>query len=239
VGARVNTLASLVDRAALALTSAFAEGGFVALPLMGIALVLAFALGERAFVLRRGTRLSLAALVDTMWAAGDRGAPEEAARQEVLARPREAAPSVLAIAIACLEQANALTAHVPSERRAHALRLSLAPLDDVLHRHAVLVRTLVVIAPLLGLLGTVSGMIETFDSLASMTLHSGGNGGVAGGISEALVSTELGLLVAIPGLLIGRLLDRTERTRKDELGALADLTLLRGASASPKPTGGA
>lgn len=55
-------------------------------------------------------------------------------------------------------------------------------------------------APLVGLLGTVTGMLATFDAL------SGGNGGeqtmdmIAGGISEALITTETGLVIALPGL---------------------------------------
>ncbi|HRU15679.1 MAG TPA: MotA/TolQ/ExbB proton channel family protein [Anaerohalosphaeraceae bacterium] len=56
------------------------------------------------------------------------------------------------------------------------------------------------VAPLLGLLGTVTGMLATFGALAS------GAGGektmalVAQGISEALVTTETGLVIALPGL---------------------------------------
>jgi len=65
----------------------------------------------------------------------------------------------------------------------------------------------VLTAPLLGLLGTVTGMIETFDSLATMELFSR-SGGVAGGISEALLSTQAGLVVAIPGAIAGRLMTR-------------------------------
>ncbi|MDD5327757.1 MAG: MotA/TolQ/ExbB proton channel family protein [Phycisphaerae bacterium] len=55
-------------------------------------------------------------------------------------------------------------------------------------------------APLLGLLGTVTGMLATFGALAS------GSGGektmalVAAGISEALITTETGLVIALPGL---------------------------------------
>lgn len=55
-------------------------------------------------------------------------------------------------------------------------------------------------APLLGLLGTVTGMLATFAALAS---GSGGDktmGQVAEGISEALVTTETGLVIALPGL---------------------------------------
>jgi biopolymer transport protein ExbB len=55
-------------------------------------------------------------------------------------------------------------------------------------------------APLLGLFGTVTGMLATFGALAS---GSGGDqtmGLVAQGISEALITTETGLVVALPGL---------------------------------------
>jgi biopolymer transport protein ExbB len=56
------------------------------------------------------------------------------------------------------------------------------------------------VAPLLGLLGTVTGMLATFGALAS---GSGGDktmGLVAEGISEALITTETGLVIALPGL---------------------------------------
>ncbi|MGF1724723.1 MotA/TolQ/ExbB proton channel family protein [Photobacterium nomapromontoriensis] len=55
------------------------------------------------------------------------------------------------------------------------------------------------VAPLMGLLGTVSGMISTFDL---MSLFGNQDASLlSGGISEALVTTELGLIVAIPALL--------------------------------------
>ena len=67
-------------------------------------------------------------------------------------------------------------------------------------------------APLLGLLGTVTGMLATFGALAS---GSGGDktmGLVAEGISEALITTETGLIIALPGLFfqyqLSRQLDR-------------------------------
>lgn len=81
--------------------------------------------------------------------------------------------------------------------------------EENLSRYKSLVKTVVVIAPLLGLLGTVSGMIETFDSLAEMSLFSQ-SGGIAGGISQALISTQMGLAVAIPGLIFGRLMEKRQ-----------------------------
>ncbi|NQZ00986.1 MAG: MotA/TolQ/ExbB proton channel family protein [Bdellovibrionales bacterium] len=66
-----------------------------------------------------------------------------------------------------------------------------------------LVGSIVAVAPLMGLLGTVGGMIVTFRSMESMALFSQG-GGIAGGISQALITTQMGLAVAIPGVLMGR-----------------------------------
>ncbi|NRA70344.1 MAG: MotA/TolQ/ExbB proton channel family protein [Gammaproteobacteria bacterium] len=71
------------------------------------------------------------------------------------------------------------------------------------------------VSPLLGLLGTVSGMIETFKL---MTLFGAGDpAAVSGGISQALVTTELGLVVAIPALLLHALLSRRVKTYYGEL----------------------
>jgi biopolymer transport protein ExbB len=79
------------------------------------------------------------------------------------------------------------------------------------------------IAPLLGLLGTVIGMIKTFEVIS---LFGTGNAkAMAGGISVALVTTQSGLLVAIPGMLLSGMLGRRSRrlrTRMDE-----DVTILR------------
>lgn len=117
------------------------------------------------------------------------------------------------------------------ERRA---RLDRDHLDDALvelvfeaARLRRLIRGLVTVAPLLGLLGTVTGMIETFDSLADMALFSS-TGGIAGGVSQALLTTQVGLTIAIPGLLLGRTLDRRERRITDEMERLKDQALLGG-----------
>lgn len=69
-------------------------------------------------------------------------------------------------------------------------------------------RIFVSAAPLVGLLGTVTGMLATFGALAS---GSGGDktmGMIAAGISEALVTTETGLVVALPGLFFHSMLQR-------------------------------
>ena len=74
-------------------------------------------------------------------------------------------------------------------------------LQDLFRRQRLLIGAMIAAAPLLGLLGTVAGMINTFESLAG---HSKGNArdGLASGISEALLNTEAGLAVAIPAVLL-------------------------------------
>jgi biopolymer transport protein ExbB len=62
------------------------------------------------------------------------------------------------------------------------------------------------IAPLLGLLGTVTGMINTFKVIQAQ--GAGDPSAMAGGISEALLTTQFGLTVAIPIMLIHHLLSR-------------------------------
>lgn len=71
------------------------------------------------------------------------------------------------------------------------------------------IKILAVIAPMLGLLGTVSGMIETFQSIA--LFGSGDPKMMAGGISQALVTTVLGLVAAIPLLFLHSLMSTKAR----------------------------
>jgi len=95
----------------------------------------------------------------------------------------------------------------------------ILPLREGLDRHRALVKAVTLVAPLAGLLGTVTGMIETFDSLGSMTMFRRG-GGIGEGIGEALVSTQMGLVVATPGILLGALLDRRQEVIEDRLDEL-------------------
>lgn len=94
--------------------------------------------------------------------------------------------------------------------------------QDQMNRFKIVIKTVVVLAPLLGLLGTVSGMIETFDSLAEMSLFSQ-SGGIAGGISQALITTQMGLAVAIPGLIVGRLLERRQLNLLTEMERMIEI----------------
>jgi len=75
-------------------------------------------------------------------------------------------------------------------------------------------------APLLGLLGTVTGMINTFQAVTRMGATDIRL--LAGGISEALITTEVGLAIAIPVLLIHAWLARRVQARISELEAFAE-----------------
>ncbi len=177
------------------------SGGPVMLPLLGISLALWYALGYRAVVLRRGSPRSVRRILER-YARGQgrspRGLVDRAAQR--------------ALAVAALN---------PPHLR-HHLEDALADLEVVAGRYRRTVLTLVGAAPLLGLLGTVMGMIETFDSLGSQALFRQG-GGIAGGIAQALVTTQMGLAVAIPGLVVGRILDRREQHIQRELAQIKDL----------------
>jgi biopolymer transport protein ExbB len=70
-------------------------------------------------------------------------------------------------------------------------------------------------APLLGLLGTVTGIINTFKLIT--VFGSGDVKTLSGGISEALITTEFGLIVAIPSLLLHAFLSRKSRGMIDQM----------------------
>lgn len=73
------------------------------------------------------------------------------------------------------------------------------------------------VAPLLGLLGTVIGMMETFDVI---TVFGTGNArAMAGGISVALITTQTGLMVSIPGLYMSGWLRRRAQNLKSRIAA--------------------
>lgn len=85
----------------------------------------------------------------------------------------------------------------------------------LLQRNFGLVKTLIKLCPLLGLLGTVMGMLEIFDAVAV----TGGNNPrvTAGGVSKAIITTMAGMVVAISGLPIVGYLSRRVQAEKEIL----------------------
>jgi biopolymer transport protein ExbB len=100
----------------------------------------------------------------------------------------------------------ALLNHVTGARTLRGCRQRFQELEvtsiDPIRRDLRIMRICVSAAPLVGLLGTVTGMLTTFNALA---MGSGGDKTmemIAGGISEALITTETGLVIALPGLFL-------------------------------------
>ena len=92
---------------------------------------------------------------------------------------------------------NITEAQVESSKR--ALERSEAIVHAKLKRGLSGLATIGSTAPFIGLFGTVTGILNAFNAIA--TQKSSGIGAVAGGISEALVTTAFGLLVAIPAVM--------------------------------------
>jgi biopolymer transport protein ExbB len=90
-------------------------------------------------------------------------------------------------------------------------------IDSDLKRGFPLIGTIIKICPLLGLLGTVAGMLEVFDALAA----TGSNNprSMAAGVSKATVSTLAGMVVAIFGLLASKFIERRALGQRETLPA--------------------
>ena len=197
IGDRVNDAGS----AAEAIGAYLANGGFVMPPLLLCALALWFAIGWRWSTLNRGTAKSVRVLVNN----------------ELRGKPREPRGMVDAAVVSGIE-----LWRQQREFLRERLDEAYGAYESEIKRYSMLITTIVTVAPLLGLLGTVVGMIETFDSLGDMTLFSQ-TGGIAGGIATALFTTQMGLIVAVPGYIIKSLLDRRERQIKHDLAQLKDI----------------
>lgn len=82
-------------------------------------------------------------------------------------------------------------------------------------QNVALVKTLVATAPLLGLLGTVTGMVEVFDVMA----YTGSSNArsMAGGVSKATIPTMAGMVVSLSGLVLSELFERAAKSNIDRL----------------------
>ncbi|MBX3725031.1 MAG: MotA/TolQ/ExbB proton channel family protein [Xanthomonadales bacterium] len=187
-----------------------AGGHGIMLPLLAIAFALWYAIGARWSLLRRGSNRNVRVLLS---------------RYE-----RGAGGKVDGVLDAAVVRGLSLRGQRPRDLR-RVLDDAFAGHRRAVRRHRVLIGTLVAIAPLLGLLGTVNGMIVTFDSLADMALFTQG-GGIAAGISTALYTTQMGLAVAIPGYLAKGVLDRRQAQIEMDLAQLRDILV---ATSRPVP----
>jgi biopolymer transport protein ExbB len=174
-------------------------GGFAMVPLVGVSLVMWLLIIDRMLFFRRLYRKNMNA--PTAWAH---------IRENRLPDPgtyRGAVSLLVARFLARRSNEGRLDRFIMDE--------TVLTLNRSLNDHLAVIGVLAAIAPLLGLLGTVMGMIDTFDILA--VFGTGNAKGMAGGISEALVTTQTGLMVAIPGLYMKGFLDRRARNLKQRI----------------------
>ena len=95
----------------------------------------------------------------------------------------------------------------------------ISRMSDKIHQNMDMIATLIAMCPLMGLLGTVTGMIEVFSVLA--TTGGGDAKQMAGGVSRATIPTMAGMVAALSGLFINtyltRIADRESQLFADHL----------------------
>lgn len=179
-------------------------------PILALAVLVVLAALERVFALTRASR-------------GDTALERALVLEAKAADPDRLHGLVVGkrTGVARIGQALVASARLPDEGRRDLVESALVDEISRVERRLPFLRLAAAAAPLLGLLGTVAGMIETFDVIS--LYGSGDASRLSGGISKALVTTELGLLVAIPTLFVAsflsswvdRIADRLERVARD------------------------
>jgi len=166
-------------------------GGWV-MPFIVLCSIIALAICiERQFALNR-KKIAPPHLLATVWQQL-RGEGLDAQRLKSL---RQGSPlgAILAAGLANRHQGRDVMRESIQEAASHVIHQ--------LERYLNTLGTVAAVTPLMGLLGTVLGMISVFTEIT--TYGTGNAGALAGGISEALITTAAGLAVAIPSLVMHR-----------------------------------
>jgi biopolymer transport protein ExbB len=172
-----------------------AKGGIWMYPILGFAFV-AFAVGLFKFLEISRFKLPPSSLALDILEQLRHGKVAEAER---LAKSQEGPASAMLLE-------GIKHSHLPKELLDEVLFEKLLEVKPKLERGLAIISVTAAVAPLLGLLGTVTGMINTFKLI---TLFGTGDAkSLSSGISEALITTEFGLIVAIPSLLLSAFLSR-------------------------------
>ena len=180
-------------------------GGIIMWVLFFLNLPLWYGLGYRYFTLKRGTKGNVRRLIEKHEKRGS----------------KKVYVGLLDYAVKDALKAASVAKSISKKPREY-IHDALFPYLVITGKYSVLVKTIVMLAPLIGLLGTVGGMIETFDALQSSSMFAQGDS-IAGGISKALFTTELGLVVAVPGLIFGKILDKQEDQYALEFEQIVDI----------------
>ncbi|MGI4837756.1 MAG: MotA/TolQ/ExbB proton channel family protein [Janthinobacterium lividum] len=172
------------------------SGGWMMLPIILSSIVALAITAERLWTLR-ASRVAPAHLVGQVW----RWMKDKQLNKDKLKELREDSPlgEILAAGLANSRHGREIMKESIEEAASRVIH--------ELERYISTLGTIAAMAPLLGLLGTVLGMIDIFSSFMGTNMAT--NPAVmAGGISKALVTTASGLIVAIPALFFHRLLQR-------------------------------
>lgn len=198
------------------------KGGWIMWPLFACAIIAVAVMIERSWALRRAGRGG-EELIDRVCALLNEGRADEAER---LASASTA--PVGAVIAAGLRTRDKGSEAVDQAMQAAALR----QLPN-LNRRLGWLDTIVTMAPLLGLLGTITGMIRSFQVVATASGASAAPA-ITGGVAEALIATAAGLAVAVTTLPVyNSLNDRVrEITNQMEAGSTEVQSLLSGAAAA-------
>ncbi len=165
----------------------FEAGGPIMWPILITGIMAVAVVGERSWWWWRESRKKDPETLEKIFAALENGDTTEAGR---LARPSED-PVIRMI----YHGVN----HIHSSMQG-ALQVAAGVEIQKAGRFLTVMATLVTLGPLLGLLGTVSGIFRTFLSIGSATVE-GATGQITGGIGEALIATMCGLAIAIYALI--------------------------------------
>lgn len=171
-------------------------GGVVAWVIVGLGVLAMVMSALRALLLAQAGRGRHVA--DKVLAALSRGALEEA--RAAVAEATLPIGRVLR-AVLSAEPAEGVD---PRESLQDVAAAAILDEQPTIERFGALILVVAAVAPLLGLLGTVTGMIATFEIITE--LGTGDPAKLSGGIGEALITTQLGLVVAIPAVLLGNVL---------------------------------
>jgi biopolymer transport protein ExbB len=197
----------------------FSRGGKFMWPILFCSLVAAIFVLERAYALVRARANTRNLMTDVLTALRRDGV---AAAERICEQTRG---PIAAIVHSGLRQAGK-----GPEAVEKAIETAGAVEMSFLERGLIWLATMSTVAPLLGFLGTVSGMIHAFDAIASADQVSAKL--VASGISEALITTEAGLIVAIPASIahnlflsmIDRFVVEMEESSSELVSTLADMS---------------
>ena len=165
----------------------FEAGGPVMWPILLTGLVAVAVVGERAFWWSRESQRRNPAVLEKLFAAIEAGDFESAARLS-----KDSTDPIIRVLW------HGMNHHHSSLQG--ALQVAAGAELQKAGRFLVVMDTLVTLAPLLGLLGTVSGIFRTFIALGSQSVE-GAMGSITGGIGEALIATMCGLGIAILALI--------------------------------------